>query len=177
MSHQLNQIIHVEVWFVDIVVKPVSYFWMIQQVFEDTPRTTPRVPTEIPVQCDRRGASFAGALLSISENGGLLRCQERLPLGACFDMNLTLPGAGPLSFQAEAAYQLVPNVGVVFSGLAPSHRAAIGAFFSRIGLPRPSVGSSGWSSGKTPQWAAAKVKVGGAGMESKPAARAASTSR
>ena len=103
---------------------------LVQQVFEDTPRTTPRVPTDLPVQCDRRGDQFAGSLLSISENGGLLRCDVDLPLGACFAMRLTLPGAGDLEVRAEAAYQLLPDVGVVFSGLAPEARAAIGEFVS-----------------------------------------------
>jgi len=101
---------------------------IIQQVFEDTPRTTPRVETELPVRCGRKGEAFEGALLSISENGGLLRCDAELPLGASFQMSLELPRIGELSVRAEAAYQLLPHVGVVFSGLAPRDRAAIGAF-------------------------------------------------
>lgn len=101
---------------------------VIQQVFEDTPRTTPRVPTDLPVRCGRNGESFEGALLSISENGGLLRCEAELPLGTSFRMHVALPRAGELALRAEAAYQLVPNTGIVFSGLAPHDRAAIGEF-------------------------------------------------
>lgn len=105
---------------------------VIQQVFEDTPRTTPRVPTDLRVECGRNGESFAGALLSLSENGGLLRCETDLPLGACFQMHLDLPEVGPLEVRAEAAYQLVPDLGVVFSGLDPSARVAIGDFVSGV---------------------------------------------
>lgn len=105
---------------------------VIQQVFEDTPRTIPRVTTQIPVACSRRGDAFDGALLSISENGGLLRCDASLPLGVNFDMRFELPGCGELALAAEAAYQLLPNVGVVFSGLPPEHRTAIGDYVSGV---------------------------------------------
>jgi len=101
---------------------------LMQQVFEDTPRTTPRVATDLQVRCGRSGETFEGALLSISENGGLLRCDAELPLGTSFQMDLALPRVGELSLRAEAAYQLVPNVGVVFSGLAPRDRVAIGEY-------------------------------------------------
>jgi len=105
---------------------------LVQQVFEDTPRTTPRIDTDIAVRCARRGDRFDGSLLSISENGGLLRCDAPPPLGACFDMSLDLPGSGTLSLRAEAAYQLLPNIGVVFSSLAPQERGAIGEYVSGI---------------------------------------------
>ena len=104
----------------------------VQQVFEDTPRTTPRIDTDIAVRCARRGDRFDGSLLSISENGGLLRCDAPPPLGACFDMSLDLPGSGTLSLRAEAAYQLLPNIGVVFSSLAAQERGAIGEYVSGI---------------------------------------------
>lgn len=110
---------------------------VIQQVFEDTPRTTPRVDTDLVVRCGHAGTRFDGELLSISENGGLLRCDGTLPLGARFDLAMELPGEGALSLQAEAAYQLVPNTGVVFSGLAPQARAAIGQFVSGVLLGGP----------------------------------------
>ena len=103
---------------------------VIQQVFEDTPRTTPRVATTLRVQCDHGGERFDADLLSLSENGGLLHCEAKLPLGSRFEMRLELPRTGPLALFAEAAYQLVPHVGVVFSGLAARDRDAIGWFVS-----------------------------------------------
>jgi hypothetical protein len=105
---------------------------VIQQVCEDTPRTTPRVDTELAVRCDRNGENFVGALVSISENGGLLRCDRNLPLGASFEMRVDLPQIGELALRAEAAYQLLPHLGVVFSGLASRDRSAIGAYVSEV---------------------------------------------
>jgi len=101
---------------------------VIQQVFEDTPRTTPRVPVDLTVHCTRKGETFDGKLLSISENGALLRCETEVPLGASFEMVMSLPRAGELRVRAEAAYQLVPHIGVVFSGLAAEARSSIGRF-------------------------------------------------
>jgi hypothetical protein len=101
---------------------------LTQQVFEDTPRSTPRVPIELPVLCGRDGQDWSGELVSLSENGGLLRCDEVLPLGGCFELRFELPRRGPIALRAEAAYQLVPNTGVVFSGLPPTAREAIGDF-------------------------------------------------
>ena len=49
-------------------------------------------------------------------------------MGSCFDLRFELPGTGALELRAEAAYQLLPNLGVVFSGLAPAARRAIGSY-------------------------------------------------
>lgn len=105
---------------------------VIQQVCEDTPRTTPRVDTELTVRCDRNGDNFVGELVSLSENGGLLRCDRDLPLGTSFEMRLDLPQIGDLTLRAEAAYQLLPHLGIVFSGLASRDRSAIGSYVSEV---------------------------------------------
>ena len=99
-----------------------------QEIFEDTPRGLPRVATDLAVRCTRDGGSFDGSLVSLSENGGLLRTEGDLPLGACFDLHLELPHSGSIALRAEAAYQLLPGLGIVFSGLAPRARAAIADF-------------------------------------------------
>jgi hypothetical protein len=103
---------------------------LAQQVFEETPRMTPRVPTHLPARCQREDESWEGAVLSLSENGCLLRSRQSPPLGSHFELSFSLPGAGPLALRAEAAYQLVPDLGVVFSGIAASARRAIGNFVS-----------------------------------------------
>lgn len=118
---------------VGAIVRPAGLhdlYRVIQQVCEDTPRTTPRVETDLPVHCNRNGDEFEGALISLSENGGLMRCGRDLPLGASFQMQLELPSVGALAVRAEAAYQLMPNLGIVFSGLASKDRSAIGAWVS-----------------------------------------------
>jgi hypothetical protein len=101
---------------------------LAQQLFEDTPRTIPRVPTDLLAHCTRGDASWDGRLISLSENGGLVRAAEKLTLGSCFNLRFELPGHGPVELRAEAAYQLVPDLGVVFSGLEPTIREALGEF-------------------------------------------------
>ncbi len=101
---------------------------LIQQVLEETPRTTPRVPTHIVARCQRRGVEWKVAILSLSENGCLLRSPEPLLLGTRIELRFDLPHAGPLELAAETAYQLVPDTGVIFHATSPDDRAAIGLF-------------------------------------------------
>jgi hypothetical protein len=67
-------------------------------------------------------------MVSLSENGALLRSEERVPLGANFDVAFELPGRGSISLRAEAAYQLMPHLGVVFSGVDSAVRTRIAGF-------------------------------------------------
>jgi hypothetical protein len=101
---------------------------LIQQVLEDTPRTTPRVPTHIPARCRHQGKEWQSALVSLSENGGLMRSPEPPLLGSRLSLSFELPRSGPLELDAEIAYQLVPDVGVIFNGAPPSVREAITAY-------------------------------------------------
>jgi hypothetical protein len=101
---------------------------LIQQVLEETPRTTPRVPTHIVARCQRRGVEWRVAILSLSENGCLLRSPEPLLLGTRIELRFELPHAGPLDLVAETGYQLVPDTGVIFHATSPDDRAAIGLF-------------------------------------------------
>jgi hypothetical protein len=98
---------------------------LVQQVLEDTPRTTPRVPTHIPARCRREDKEWQSALVSLSENGGLMRSPEPPLLGSRLSLSFELPRSGPLELDAEIAYQLVPDVGVIFNGAPPSVREAI----------------------------------------------------
>ncbi len=101
---------------------------LVQQVLEDTPRTTPRVATHIPARCLCRGKEWQGALVSLSENGALMRSPEPLLLGSRLLVSFELPRTGPLMLDAEIAYQLVPDVGIIFNGTPPSTREAISAY-------------------------------------------------
>jgi hypothetical protein len=101
---------------------------LIQQVLEETPRMTPRVPTHIVARCQRRDAEWKVAILSLSENGCLLRSPEPLLLGTRIELRFALPHASWLELVAETAYQLVPDTGVIFSATSPDDRAAIGLF-------------------------------------------------
>lgn len=103
-------------------------FRLMQQVFEDFPRTAPRIPTHLNVVCRRGGQEWNASMLSLSENGCLLRSPEPMPLGTRLELAFDLPRAGSMELCAEIAYQLVPDLGLVFSGVDPSIRDAIGGY-------------------------------------------------
>ena len=96
-----------------------------QQVLEDAPRSTPRVPTHIPARCNRRGREWHAAVLSLSANGCLLRSPEPVLLGSRIQLAFDLPRAGSLEFDAECAYQLVPDIGLVFHATSPATRDVV----------------------------------------------------
>ena len=101
---------------------------LVQQVLEDTPRSTPRVPTHLAARCRSEGREWRGAVLSLSENGCLLRSSEVLLLGSRIVLGFELPRSGAIEVDAEIAYQLVPDLGVVFNATSPGVREAIGGY-------------------------------------------------
>jgi hypothetical protein len=103
---------------------------LVQQILEDTPRSTPRVPTHLAARCQRDGREWRSVVLSLSENGCLLRSPETLLLGARFRLGFDLPRSGAVEVDAEIAYQLVPDLGVVFNATSPGVREAIGGYVS-----------------------------------------------
>ncbi len=98
---------------------------IFQQILEQTPRSSPRVETHLRATCRRDGREWSGALLSISENGCLVRSPEPLPLGSRFELTFTLSGEGELTVEGEVSYQLLPDLGVVFNGTPARVREAI----------------------------------------------------
>jgi len=101
---------------------------LIQQLSEDTPRSTPRVPTHLPARCKCEGKEWTSTLLSLSENGCLMRSPEPLALGRSLHLSFELPRAGRLSIEAETAYQLLPDMGMIFHATRQSDREAIASF-------------------------------------------------
>lgn len=104
---------------------------LMQQVFEDRPRSTPRVPTHLRALCERSGSRWGGRVLSLSENGCLIRSSQAILLGARFQLELIFPQSESIALEAEAAYQLLPDTGLVFSGIHPSQREALGRFVTQ----------------------------------------------
>lgn len=102
-------------------------FRLIQGVSEETPRTTPRIPTHLSVRCSKDGKQWRATVLSISENGCLMRSPEPLHLGSQFDLELCLPRE-TIQIEAEAAYQLLPDLGLIFHAIPTRHREAIQNF-------------------------------------------------
>jgi hypothetical protein len=101
---------------------------LIQQLTEDTPRSTPRVPTHLSARCRSDGREWNTALLSLSENGCLVRSPEPLALGRRVELSFELPRSGRLELEAETAYQLLPDIGMIFHATRQSDREAIAAF-------------------------------------------------
>jgi hypothetical protein len=98
---------------------------LIQQTIEDNPRSTPRVATHLPARCRRGAREWNGAVLSLSENGCLLRSPEPVNLGSQIELSFDLPRLGTIETRAESTYQLVPDTGLVFQGTPAASREAI----------------------------------------------------
>lgn len=102
-----------------------------QQLLEDTPRGTPRVALHRRARCRRDGREWAATLLSLSENGCLIRSPEPVPMGVTIGLSFRLPRAGLLSLEAEVAYQLPPDLGLVFNAVASELRGQLADFVER----------------------------------------------
>jgi hypothetical protein len=100
----------------------------MQQILEDTPRTAPRVATHLSATVHSGEREWTVAVLSLSENGCLIRSSETLLLGSSVRLGFELPNTGPLEFAAETAYQLVPDVGLTFHAASPANREAISRY-------------------------------------------------
>jgi hypothetical protein len=101
---------------------------LLQQVLEDRPRSTPRIRTELAGLCHHAGRQWKARVVSLSENGCLLRSPEPVPLGTRVQLAFEVPGSSSVHIDAEAAYQLLPDVGLVFSSIAPRIRELIAGY-------------------------------------------------
>jgi hypothetical protein len=104
---------------------------VIQQAVEDVPRASPRVPTYLPARCRDGEREWRGAVLSLSENGCLLRSPEPLDLGRQIQISFELPRVGVVETQAETAYQILPDLGLIFHSTPAGQRTAIADFIER----------------------------------------------
>lgn len=98
---------------------------LLQQALESHPRAVLRVSTHLPARCRHGGRELRASVLSLSENGCLLRTSEPLSLGAEFEIAFELPRSGLLETRAETTYQLLPDLGVVFQAPPAGVREAI----------------------------------------------------
>lgn len=112
---------------------------VVQAVLEENPRSTPRVATHLAAHCRKDGREWAGTVLSLSENGCLLRCAEPLPLRSDVELELSLPRVGGIVTRADIAYQLPPDLGLVFHSTPAAVRRAVLDFVleSTSKLPAP----------------------------------------
>jgi len=101
---------------------------ILQAVFELTPRSTPRIPVTLGVTCGQKERRWEAEMVSLSENGALLRSNEKISLGSSFDLAFRFDCGERVVLRAEAAYQLMPDLGIVFSGVDPAVRERIAAY-------------------------------------------------
>lgn len=101
---------------------------LLQQVLEPQPRGSLRVPTNLPARMRDGEHEWTGAVLSLSENGCLLRTPEPVPLGSAVEIAFELPRVGRIETRAEASYQLIPDFGLVFQSTPAASRHAIRSF-------------------------------------------------
>lgn len=104
---------------------------VIQQIFEEKPRSTPRVDTELAARCRMGEREWPVALLCLSENGCLLRSREPLPLGSRVELVFELPQGERVETEAEASYLLISDLGMVFHATPAAKRHAIQTFVAR----------------------------------------------
>ena len=81
--------------------------------------------------CRAEEREWKGTLLSLSENGCLLRSVDEVSLGMRFSLQLKLPGEYDLLLEVETSYQLLPDLGLTFHATSPTDRAAISRYVTR----------------------------------------------
>ena len=119
---------------VGAVKKPAGLhdlYQLLQQIFEDTPRSTPRIATQLRARCAIDESAWDSRVLSLSENGCLMRSPEPVLLGQRIQLQLQLPQSEPIAVEAEAAYQLLPDTGFVFHAVDPAQRESLAHFVAQ----------------------------------------------
>lgn len=101
---------------------------VLQAALEELPRAVPRAPTRLRARCRRDTMEWDARVLSLSENGCLIKSSVVPPLGAVLDLCFELPHAGLIQTQASASYQVMPRLGLVFHATRPEYRRAIATF-------------------------------------------------
>ena len=105
-----------------------SVYEMLQSALESTPRSAPRVRTQLSARCIRGEQRSLGAVLSLSEGGCLLRTGEKLSRGSKLDLQFALPNYGLISTHAECRYARESDAGLAFSDFASDVRHTIAHF-------------------------------------------------
>lgn len=120
---------------VGAVAKPAGLhelYRLFQQALEPIARGSLRALTNLPVRLRRGGREWQGSLLSLSENGCLVRSPEPMELGDQLEVAFELPRCGWIETQAETSYRLLPDTGLVFQATPAASRRAILSFVEEL---------------------------------------------
>lgn len=118
-----------------VVKRPASLhglYRLVQEVLEDHPRATPRVPTQLSALCRFKDGARRVPVRSLSQNGCLVEAPDVPDLGTLFDMQLELPEQAPVTVAAEVGYTIASGTGVIFCGMSVASRYAIAAHVTAL---------------------------------------------
>lgn len=105
-----------------------AVYEMIQSALESTPRSVPRVRTQLSARCIRGDQRSIGAVLSLSEGGCLLRSGDKIARGSKLDLQFALPNYGLIATRAECRYAQETDAGLAFADSAADVRHTIAHF-------------------------------------------------
>ncbi len=124
-----------------------AVYEMIQSALESTPRSAPRIRTQLSARCIRGERRSIGAVLSLSEGGCLLRSGEPIARGTRVDLQFALPSFGLISTRAECRYAREGDAGLAFAASGADVRHSIAHFvtsqLAESDLARRGAGSRG----------------------------------
>lgn len=119
---------------VDCVSRPadlVGLYRALQRALEEHPREFPRVPTTLSARCAQGDQIWPGAILSISENGCLLR-SPRAPSSDGAKLTFALPERGLIETTAEARDRRGTDTGLFFPDIRERDRTAIADYVAEV---------------------------------------------
>jgi hypothetical protein len=105
---------------------------LLQRALEATPRRVPRVRAALPARAVCGAAGWAGAIVSLSEEGCLMRGRATATVTRPLDLWFALPEEGLIHVVAEASYQDRGHTGLVFREPSEDSRAAIADYVSQV---------------------------------------------
>lgn len=115
------------------VPRPVelsSLYPILQRRLERTPRSAPRVPTQLSARGMRDDHRWVGHVVSLSVGGCFMKSQEILPIGARLSVQFALPHNGIVSTRAECVHATDDGVGLAFTDSPDATIQEIAGFVS-----------------------------------------------
>ncbi len=97
-------------------------YQILQNHFEDQPRSVPRVHDALPARATRGAESWTGAIRSISERGCLLQSASSFRSDTQVELCFPLASQGLVQIPAEPCYQSEAGTGMVFNRLPETTR-------------------------------------------------------
>jgi hypothetical protein len=98
---------------------------MLQDALELTPRSSPRIATELPARCVLSDRRWPASVLSLSTTGCLLRSDAALEEGVQLSLQFVIPAQDVITTRARCVSLGAEGAGLVFSGSSMYGRESI----------------------------------------------------